>query len=499
MEKKNQERKVRIYGFGEAPEAAKLGYSIRQVVVGTEEEIKTQFSGDVIAVKGASIFGREGANEWAIMTPTERKVAEHPDCDSLCEACPKCGSYFGSTCRCDDPVELPLSAFTKFDPKEGKVGQDQESPSPEFYVWCEGSCDNKTNNPAEALRWMTEYRADGRDDVYVVDVDNILISETELRARSREEAELKSRKVVQNDDCEDTAVNDYMAAVANIEDSWRFRGVFFEVVTRLKESFSLLHDKDVVNDLALIVKDQVGNSGESRVDHEAIRKLVVTQLSADPSIVLDDIRDSVRRIKSGGHAKVAAIGTQPSVSTAATSLLETLDAVLDMDGDLRSFDLSGVLVARENLRTALCPNIQTAEPMKATQFVKKFYSESTGGGCMVDFFELNDGRIIGLNDECIVLYPSSKAVYEGDENGDFNFRTIRRKTNAPTRIQHPRLGTYTDSVHEEYTVDLFLLDTEEVLGIDGKTICLYRSLSDVFEATSDCVIGSIVLSETSLK
>ena len=118
---------------------------------------------------------------------------------------------------------------------------------------------------------------------------------------------------------------------------------------------------------------------------------------------------------------------------------------------------------------------------------------------MVDFFELNDGRIIGLNDECIVLYPSSKAVYEGDENGDFNFRTIRRKTNAPTRIQHPRLGTYTDSVHEEYTVDLFLLDTEEVLGIDGKTICLYRSLSDVFEATSDCVIGSIVLSETSLK
>lgn len=48
--------------------AAKLGYAI-EVVVGTEHEIKTQFSGDLIAVKGPSIFGRDGANEWAIMAP----------------------------------------------------------------------------------------------------------------------------------------------------------------------------------------------------------------------------------------------------------------------------------------------------------------------------------------------------------------------------------------------------------------------------------------------
>ena len=69
------DRNLRIFGFGEAPVAAKLGYAIREVVVGTEHEIKTQFSGDLIAVKGPSIFGRDGANEWAIMAP-EGKNAE---------------------------------------------------------------------------------------------------------------------------------------------------------------------------------------------------------------------------------------------------------------------------------------------------------------------------------------------------------------------------------------------------------------------------------------
>ena len=76
MQRHNQEQKLHIYGFGTAPEAAKLGYSIREVVVGTEDDIKSKFSGDLIAVKGAAIFGQDGQNEWAIMSPTGRKLSD---------------------------------------------------------------------------------------------------------------------------------------------------------------------------------------------------------------------------------------------------------------------------------------------------------------------------------------------------------------------------------------------------------------------------------------
>jgi len=31
---------------------------------------------------------------------------------------------------------------------------------------------------------------------------------------------------------------------------------------------------------------------------------------------------------------------------------------------------------------------------------------------MVDFVQLKDGRILGINDECVVLYESIEAFYE---------------------------------------------------------------------------------------
>lgn len=39
-------------------------------------------------------------------------------------------------------------------------------------------------------------------------------------------------------------------------------------------------------------------------------------------------------------------------------------------------------------------------------FVGGVSSEQTGGGCMVDFVHLADGRVLGINDECVVLYKS---------------------------------------------------------------------------------------------
>ena len=127
-----------------------------------------------------------------------------------------------------------------------------------------------------------------------------------------------------------------------------------------------------------------------------------------------------------------------------------------------------------------------------SQFVKRFFSECTGGGCKVDFFELHHGQVVGLNDESIVLYPTLTAFYEGDEDGNFDFPTIWR-TSVPTTIEKPRLGAYTDSVQEEYTVDLYILDTGEVLGIDGDSICLYANMDKVFGASPDSVLASISL------
>ena len=45
-------------------------------------------------------------------------------------------------------------------------------------------------------------------------------------------------------------------------------------------------------------------------------------------------------------------------------------------------------------------------------YIKRVFTENTGGGSMVDFVELLDGQILGLNDECVVLYESMDAFYE---------------------------------------------------------------------------------------
>lgn len=74
----NQAPKLRIFEFGTAPEAAQQGYAIREGTVGTVGEIRQRFSGDLVAVKGAAIFGRPDANEWAIMAPVD-PAAKEPD------------------------------------------------------------------------------------------------------------------------------------------------------------------------------------------------------------------------------------------------------------------------------------------------------------------------------------------------------------------------------------------------------------------------------------
>lgn len=49
----------------------------------------------------------------------------------------------------------------------------------------------------------------------------------------------------------------------------------------------------------------------------------------------------------------------------------------------------------------------------SNEYIKSIETVNTGGGCMVDLIHLHDGRVIGLNDECCVLYASIIDFWEG--------------------------------------------------------------------------------------
>jgi hypothetical protein len=51
------------------------------------------------------------------------------------------------------------------------------------------------------------------------------------------------------------------------------------------------------------------------------------------------------------------------------------------------------------------------------KYIKNTFTEYTGGGFYVDFVELNDGRCIGIDENCLVVYPSFEAFNTGDGVG----------------------------------------------------------------------------------
>jgi len=57
--------------------------------------------------------------------------------------------------------------------------------------------------------------------------------------------------------------------------------------------------------------------------------------------------------------------------------------------------------------------------MNAT-YVTKIETENTGGGCMVDFVTLWDGRVIAINDEMLCMYESLKHFWDSVDSGEPN-------------------------------------------------------------------------------
>ena len=53
---------------------------------------------------------------------------------------------------------------------------------------------------------------------------------------------------------------------------------------------------------------------------------------------------------------------------------------------------------------------------KKTTFMKEVWTDNSGGGCMIDWIELKDGRFIGITDESICIYPHFEAWTEGKDD-----------------------------------------------------------------------------------
>jgi hypothetical protein len=64
------------------------------------------------------------------------------------------------------------------------------------------------------------------------------------------------------------------------------------------------------------------------------------------------------------------------------------------------------------------------------EYIEKLTFENVGGGSMVDFIHLKDGRIIGINDECAVLYSNMQEFWDctSAPKPSFEIPKIKRMT-----------------------------------------------------------------------
>ena len=56
------------------------------------------------------------------------------------------------------------------------------------------------------------------------------------------------------------------------------------------------------------------------------------------------------------------------------------------------------------------------KPAAENEHVVQIETVNNGGGCMVDFIHLYDGRVIGVNDEAIAVYSSVESFIDFNED-----------------------------------------------------------------------------------
>tara|TARA_R110000744_G_scaffold143441_1_gene255322 strand:- start:814 stop:1014 length:201 start_codon:yes stop_codon:yes gene_type:complete len=57
-------------------------------------------------------------------------------------------------------------------------------------------------------------------------------------------------------------------------------------------------------------------------------------------------------------------------------------------------------------------------------YIKETSTQNTGGNVMVDFVELKNGNVIGISDDCVVLYKSKDWWEGGTESKALYFDEI---------------------------------------------------------------------------
>lgn len=65
-----------------------------------------------------------------------------------------------------------------------------------------------------------------------------------------------------------------------------------------------------------------------------------------------------------------------------------------------------------------------------THYITKTWTENTGGGCFVDFIELEGGAVISVNDESVAIWPSINAFWDavnGTDNACEMHHWMKRK------------------------------------------------------------------------
>lgn len=103
------------------------------------------------------------------------------------------------------------------------------------------------------------------------------------------------------------------------------------------------------------------------------------------------------------------------------------------------------------------------------RFVEKLETAHTGGGCMLDLLHLVDGRVLGVNDECVVLYPSYDAYQHGDADGNFDFPLVERAP-LPDVVALPRAAAFIDDWQAREDADVFALATGESLVVTAQEL-----------------------------
>lgn len=75
---------IQISAYGTAPQWKAKGFTMLQVVHATVAELEENFDPSLVAVRGASIFGRDGYAEYAIFAQTDQRLRPESKIREIC-------------------------------------------------------------------------------------------------------------------------------------------------------------------------------------------------------------------------------------------------------------------------------------------------------------------------------------------------------------------------------------------------------------------------------